>query len=636
MANVIELEQWEDGVYRLETTDPIVGGESGVDNLPHKLLANRTKYLKAQLDALYALQIRDSKYATLAEADAAAVLAGAPLMISQTWAVVPATLNAKIIDMQGGQLNATGNVAIAGLFRGADGCFGANQTATLLQYAYPDWFTVNTTPGTTDMAAAIQKALNASKYVVGKRYTVYGISAGSNIPTGVLVDWNNATLRRIPGTLNAGPTTYMLKANAVTGVKVKNLLLDGNKAANSLVAETLAHRFGGLVFEGCSDCYAEDIDVTGTVNAEDTAGIYVLNCTEVHLSKIKGYSNDKTAVLFWTSDRCTLNGALFYTNLGSGVSSYDSDTCKYLDITAHDNGYSQVSVNGVNCVVDNIVAYNGAAGYAGVNLGHDAASNRADYCQASNITTYNNAGWGLTVVGSTGVAMTNIMSYGNTQQNVRIFNGSTKCKLNNVTAFDGTSYGVIIESGTNHQLNNIEAYGNGLTGLQIQTGVNGCQLANIKVYNNGTVTSANSGGLIVNSCSNTLFSNVEAYDDQGVPTQESGVWIAGGSGHVVNNIYTHNNKTYNYRETSSPTDITYKGLRTGTNALQGVFTAANNTATTVSNNNARTTRIKVWPTNAAAVAKGLPFISSVSVGVSFTATFSSTLAGTETYAYEME
>ena len=54
MANSVESETWDTGVYQLETTDPVQGGVDGIDNVPHKALANRTVWLKAQL-ALKAL-----------------------------------------------------------------------------------------------------------------------------------------------------------------------------------------------------------------------------------------------------------------------------------------------------------------------------------------------------------------------------------------------------------------------------------------------------------------------------------------------------------------------------------------------------------------------------------------------------
>lgn len=50
MANLTESATWEAGVYQLETTDPVVGGPNGVSNTQPKQLANRTAYLKAQLE----------------------------------------------------------------------------------------------------------------------------------------------------------------------------------------------------------------------------------------------------------------------------------------------------------------------------------------------------------------------------------------------------------------------------------------------------------------------------------------------------------------------------------------------------------------------------------------------------------
>lgn len=49
--NIQETEVWQDGIiYLIDINDPVQGGENGVDNLPHKQLANRTKFLKKQVD----------------------------------------------------------------------------------------------------------------------------------------------------------------------------------------------------------------------------------------------------------------------------------------------------------------------------------------------------------------------------------------------------------------------------------------------------------------------------------------------------------------------------------------------------------------------------------------------------------
>ena len=49
MANLAEQAQWEEGIYQLELTDPVVGGPDGISNLQAKQLANRTSFLKEQL-----------------------------------------------------------------------------------------------------------------------------------------------------------------------------------------------------------------------------------------------------------------------------------------------------------------------------------------------------------------------------------------------------------------------------------------------------------------------------------------------------------------------------------------------------------------------------------------------------------
>lgn len=48
MANLDEQAQWEEGIYQLELTDPVVGGPDGISNLQAKQLANRTQFLKEQ------------------------------------------------------------------------------------------------------------------------------------------------------------------------------------------------------------------------------------------------------------------------------------------------------------------------------------------------------------------------------------------------------------------------------------------------------------------------------------------------------------------------------------------------------------------------------------------------------------
>ncbi|WP_439605389.1 hypothetical protein, partial [Shinella sp.] len=46
MANLPESPVFEEGIYQLEITDPVVGGPDGIDNIQARQLANRTQFLK--------------------------------------------------------------------------------------------------------------------------------------------------------------------------------------------------------------------------------------------------------------------------------------------------------------------------------------------------------------------------------------------------------------------------------------------------------------------------------------------------------------------------------------------------------------------------------------------------------------
>ena len=52
MANLILIDDWVDGIYQLETSDPVMGGPDGIDNKQAKQLGARTNWLKKQVDEI--------------------------------------------------------------------------------------------------------------------------------------------------------------------------------------------------------------------------------------------------------------------------------------------------------------------------------------------------------------------------------------------------------------------------------------------------------------------------------------------------------------------------------------------------------------------------------------------------------
>ena len=52
MATLIESSIWEPGIYQIEESDLVAGGPSGLSNQPQKELANRTVWLKNQIEGI--------------------------------------------------------------------------------------------------------------------------------------------------------------------------------------------------------------------------------------------------------------------------------------------------------------------------------------------------------------------------------------------------------------------------------------------------------------------------------------------------------------------------------------------------------------------------------------------------------
>ena len=52
MGKITEQQQWEEDIYLIEKQDKVLGGELGVINIQAKQLANRTKYLKDQVEGI--------------------------------------------------------------------------------------------------------------------------------------------------------------------------------------------------------------------------------------------------------------------------------------------------------------------------------------------------------------------------------------------------------------------------------------------------------------------------------------------------------------------------------------------------------------------------------------------------------
>jgi hypothetical protein len=407
-----------------------------------------------------------------------------------------------------------------------------------------------------DINAKLLDAATNNKWVRFIKNT-YEINGSIIIPSNSIIYWRHTTIKRKAG---SGAFDLIKNLDAVLGnssILMYNLTIDGNKDVDSLVAETEAHRFSGLRLEKVTASELHNITVTGTVNAEDqavnpAAGIWFKDCTDIDAYNINGYGNDKTAIMLTTS-KVRIFGSYTHDNLGSGISSNAAHGSEYHNIYTHDNGYSNLSVNGLKSIVDNVYSYN--SGYSGVNIGHDG--NPSDDSVIGNIISFDNTYEGLTISNSKHVHGNNINLWGNVRNNALFTYICEDIKMLNFTSKNSAGgEGLKIDNGKNYYLDNYtlaENYGNG---AYIGAAVDNVKFGdNGEIYNNGQGASANSAGITFNTATNCEVGRAKIYDNQGVKTQESGVWIAGGSGHRFYYPEISGNKTYQIRKTGTPTNL---------------------------------------------------------------------------------
>lgn len=367
---------------------------------------------------------------------------------------------------------------------------------------------------------------------------------------GAEIDFNYCTIKRKTGTT---PFDMIKTTNPIagfTGLKLKNLIIDGNKDIDNLTPVTPAHRFSGLRLDKVKDFYLENITVTGTVNAENkssdgfpASGIFFVNC-EGEAHNINGYNNDRTAIFLWNSN-VQIYGGVTHDNKGSGISSDNSDYSGYFNLVSYNNEYSNISINGLYSKASNILTYNSK--YSGLNVGHNGYP--SDFSQINNIISYNNAYEGYTIGGSKFVQSNNIETFGNTRHNIRIFDGSSNCKLLNINSHkSGDGFGVFFETGIGHMIDNASVNSNAEMGIYCQenTGVNIGN--NVECNNNGQKTKTGSG-IVLNKVLNANIGTVTCCDTQTEQTQESGIWCASSRNVIINQPKLKGNKTYDIRMT---------------------------------------------------------------------------------------
>jgi len=393
----------------------------------------------------------------------------------------------------------------------------------------------------------IQKLINiaSSKGAVLRfdQKKIYYVSHPIQLPSDLTIDFGNCTFRRTSGAI-----FNILVSTDTTGLNVSNLVIDGNKDVDKLTAVNSKDRFGGIVLTRVVNSTFKNIQVNNTVNAEDgRAAFYLQDCKYIDLINIGGSGNDRSCIYIYRS-RVRLFGSITSNNLGSGITSQQADDCEYYNCITSDFGYSGISINGKRSKAIGLVAYNGRnKGYSGINIGHDEKHNLSDYTVIENIETYNNAGWGVTVVGSKNISVKKLVAKYNRQSNIQIMKNASNVSLANVNSYSSSSgSGLSILSGIGHSVSSSKFHSNAFHGINIEPACGVDIFGDVDCYNNGQSTSSTTlfAGILCRRVGISKIS-VSCFDNQIKKTQDFGAWIIGGNVNLDGNF--KNNKLLNVK-----------------------------------------------------------------------------------------
>ncbi|MEX4170804.1 phage tail protein [Haemophilus influenzae] len=204
MAGLNETNKWETEIYRIEENDPVHGGEDGITNKPLKQLANRTKYLKTEVEKRYIAQDASTTQKGLVQLDSstdsnAEDKAATPKAVNVVKALVIAVRNA---------LN---NYIPNSKKSNADNSSSSDTIAT--SYALKKVRDIATTRATDAVAGQTVLSHKTNGTDKTKAATEFALNelnkelAGKGVPIGAVVSFSRAVTNPV-GFLKANGTTF--------------------------------------------------------------------------------------------------------------------------------------------------------------------------------------------------------------------------------------------------------------------------------------------------------------------------------------------------------------------------------------------------------------------------------------------
>jgi len=448
-----------------------------------------------------------------------------------------------------------------------------NSTKLIYSWEAPFNLTDSDTPANvvTKLQQAIDHAHTSNKKLIIEKGS-YVINGQITFPSNIDIDFSGAEFKRESGTATGDIFDMFTNDDHVNGnsdISISNLTIDGNKDVDNLTPTNAAHRFSGLALSKVSNSTLKNITVNNTTNGEAqfdiqsqnpaSAIFFTNNCYNINCYELNAYHNNLTGININNSQKIRIYGSITSDNGGSGIGSRNADFCEFQNITSFNNGftphltalYSNVSINGENCKVNNVTTYNCTG--SGLNIGHDNTEAKADFTIVDNVESYENGISGISVVGSKHILLSNINLHNNKKDNLIIKDNSSKVQVNNAIVWGYYNknneiigrYGIRIESGGGHNINNATIYDNFYVGIGVLNVTGGVSIGSeVFIYNNGRADEFNaptgnpnhkSSGIRIQNSNRCFVNGTKIFSDEpsGQISQDYGIQIIGGNQHRI-------------------------------------------------------------------------------------------------------
>ncbi|EFB1620739.1 tail fiber protein [Escherichia coli] len=246
MGNLNETEKWEENIYQLETSDPVLGGVDGISNRAPRQLANRTKWLKKKTEEAtqsLAEHVRSRNHpdATLT-AKGFTQLSSATNSTSETLAATPKAVKAAY-DLAAGKAPASHTHPWSQITGVPAASLTAKGTVQLSSAADSESETEAATPKAVKIAYDLARGKYTAQDATTTRKGIVQLSSATNSTSEALAATPKAVKAAYDLAAGKAPASHTHPWNQITGVPTASLTAKGTvqlSSATNSTSETLA------------------------------------------------------------------------------------------------------------------------------------------------------------------------------------------------------------------------------------------------------------------------------------------------------------------------------------------------------------------------------------------------------------